>query len=80
MSCKRGVYSSAVIKKRRYWPRHVKGNDVIQHFDNKKIGSYDALPGQLDGVPFHLVCMKEENYVMNLMSTYGTMREVKTAH
>ena len=77
---KKGLYSSAVIKKRRYWPAGVKGDDVINHFEDKEIGSYDALPGELDGVPFHLVCMKEENYVMNLMSTYGTMKEVKTAH
>ena len=57
---KKGLYSSAVIKKRRYWPAGVKGDDVINHFKDKEIGSYDALPGELDSVPFNLVCIKEK--------------------
>ena len=32
-----------------------------------------ALQGKLDGVPFHAVGMKEEDYVMTLMSQYGTL-------
>ena len=29
--------------------------------------------GKLDGVQFHLHCMREPDYIMSLMSTYGTM-------
>ena len=35
-----------------------------------------ALQGQLDGVPFHVFCMKEEDYVSMLMSTYGTQEQM----
>ena len=30
----------------------------------------------LDGVPFHISGMKEPDYVMQIMSTYGTMLEL----
>ena len=36
----------------------------------------DAWPGVMDGIPFHILCMKEPNYVMSLMTTYGTVELV----
>jgi len=67
-----GVFAAALIKKRRYWPKHVDGDAIAAHFADKEIGYTDALPGELDGVPFHLFCMKEPDYIMSIMSTYGT--------
>ena len=67
-----GVYASALIKKRRYWPKYVDGNAINAHFATKDVGDVDAWPGELDGVSYHLFCMKEPDYVMSLMSTYGT--------
>ena len=72
---KLGVFAHALIKKRRYWPKHVKGDDIIQHFANKEVGSADALRGQLDGVPVYIYGMKEPDYTMMLMATYGTLAE-----
>ena len=62
---KNGVYASALIKKRGYWPKYICGEDIKSHFT-------DAWAGKLDGVPFHIYTMKEPDYVMTLMSTYGT--------
>jgi hypothetical protein len=67
-----GVFASALIKKRRYWPKDVDGDAIHDHFAAKDVGDVDAWPGELDGVRFHLFCMKEPDYVMSLMSTYGT--------
>ena len=72
---KLGVFAHALIKKRQYWPKHVKGDDIIQHFANKEVGSADALRGQLDGVPVYIYGMKEPEYTMMLMATYGTLAE-----
>jgi hypothetical protein len=69
---KMGVYASALIKKRRYWPKDVNGDAIASYFDDKDVGHSDALPGEIDGVRYHLFCMKEPDYVMSLMSTYGT--------
>ena len=69
---KRGVYASALIKKRRYWPKYIKGDDIKDHFDDKEVGDCDAWKGQMDEVDFHVYAMKEPEYVMSLMSTYGT--------
>ena len=75
---KLGVFAHALIKKRRYWPKHVKGDEIIQHFANKEVGSADALRGQLDGVPVYIYGMKEPDYTMMLMATYGTWRNKVT--
>lgn len=69
---KMGVFASALIKKRRYWPKDVNGEAIAAYFEDKDVGHSDAWPGEQDGVRFHLFCMKEPDYVMSLMSTYGT--------
>ena len=33
-----GVYSSAVIKKRRYWQKYIDGEGIDQHFQTKEVG------------------------------------------
>ena len=38
-------------------------------------GETDAIRGELDGVPFYLYGMKEPDYIMQIMSTYGTLHE-----
>ena len=69
---KRGVYASALIKKRKYWPKYIKGDAIRQHFDEKAVGDCDSWNGKMEEVPFHVYAMKEPDYVMSLMSTYGT--------
>ena len=71
-----GVFASAVIKKRRYWPSLVKG-DVIEKYmneENKKIGDGDAIQGTLNGSKYNIFCFKDSTFIMKLMSTYGTLR------
>ena len=69
---KRGVYASALIKKHCYWLKYIKCDDIKSHFDDKDVGDCDAWKGQMDEVDFHLYSMKEPNYVMSIMLTYGT--------
>ena len=71
---KMGVYASALVKKRRYWPKFVKGDAIAQHFEDKPLGTTERLPGMLDGEKFDLFCMKDDGYVMTLMSTYGSLQ------
>ena len=69
---KRGVYGSALIKKRKYWPKHIKGDDINAHFDGKDVRDCDSWKGVMEEVPFHVYAMKELEYVMSSMSTYGS--------
>ena len=69
---KRGVYASALIKKRKYWPKYFKGDAIKQCVDEKAVGDCGAWKGKMEEVPFHVYAMKEPDYVMSLMSTYGT--------
>ena len=38
------------------------------------MGDADAIRGELDGIPFHIYAMKEPDYKMQIMSTYGTLK------
>ena len=69
---KKGVFASALIKNRRYWPKFIRVDDIKAHFDDKEVGATDSWAGKLDDIPFHVYAMKEPDYVMLLMSTYGT--------
>ena len=69
-----GVYASALIKKRRYWPKYIKGDDIKSYFATKVVGASDRLTGLLHDAPIDVFCQKEPNYTMMLMSTYGSLR------
>jgi hypothetical protein len=72
---KKGLFAAAVIKKRRYWPRHIDGEGINTKLKDEPVGTQTALPGVLDDVRFHVFCLKEQEYTMMIMSTYGTMEE-----
>jgi len=70
------VFSSAVIKKRKYWPKHIDGEKIKEYFKDKIVGDVDSIGGTIDGHSFDIFCMKDEPYVSMIMSTYGTNRRV----
>ena len=73
---KNRVYTTALIKKRRYLPKYICGEDIKSHFADKEVGMTDAWAGKLVGVPFHIYAMKEPDYIMSLMSTYETNQQI----
>ena len=73
---KRGCFAHALIKKRRYWLKYIPGDDIIAHFADKEISDADAISRILEEVPFYTVRMKEPDYVMQIMTTYGTMKQL----
>ena len=80
---KKGVFAAALIKKQCYWPKYIPGDAIITHFWDMEIGASEALQGELDNVKFHIVGMKEHDYGMMIMTTYGTLAEFvdkKTLH
>ena len=70
---KKGVYASVMIKKRRYWHKHVAGDSIKGYMATKDIGVCEWLPGILDGQPFDIYALKEPDYVLTMMSTYGSL-------
>ena len=68
---KMGVSLSAPVKKRRHWPSHVKGDKIKEKMMNLDVGIIRRLPGELDVESFDLFFLKETDYGILLMSTYG---------
>ena len=73
---KKGVFGQALIKKRRYWPKFIPGDEIDQAFQDKEIGATGVCEVKLDsGEPLKVFCFKEPDYVMKIMSSFGTLNE-----
>eukprot|EP00957_Ditylum_brightwellii_P118629 9048388-Ditylum_brightwellii.AAC.1 len=68
-----GVYASALIKKRCYWPKHINGPGIQSFSEDTAIGYHARLPGVLDGAGFDIFGLKEPEYTVVVMSTYGQL-------
>ena len=69
---KKGVFGHALIKKRRYWPKYIDGDEAAHHFDSKEVGDVNCRDGMLDGVHVRLFGMNDPDYTSLIMSTYGS--------
>ena len=69
----KGVFVAALIKKRRYWPANIKGDAIDAHFVSKEVGTVYAVKQVEYGVAYHVFFMKDPDYIMKLMKTYGTL-------
>ena len=70
---KKGIFASALVKKRRYWPKYIAGDKIKEDFKDVAVGVTRRLPGELNGEKFDLFCLREPDYVMILISTYGSL-------
>ena len=75
---RRGVYSCALIKKRRFWPTGVPGEAMDSYMEAKEVGDVDAVQGCIDGVTYNLWAMKEPDYTMKMMATSGSLMADET--
>ena len=73
----KGVFGSALIKKRRCQPKGVPEEDIIWHMKNKKVGDLDAVPGSIRGKSYRIMDIKDTNYVMLTMKTYGKLENLE---
>ena len=69
------VFAGALIKKRCYWPKNVPGDAIDEYFKDKEVREVDLLKGTLDDITYNILCMKEPDYVMKIMSTYEGLLE-----
>jgi hypothetical protein len=51
---KLGVFSGALIKKRRYWPHYIAGDAIDAHMATKSVGDSDAVEGSLDDTQYNV--------------------------
>ena len=68
----KGVFSSALIKKRKHWPTLIKGSKIDSEMVCYEIGKTASIKGTLDNIRYNIFCLKEElDYVCKLMATYN---------
>ena len=50
----KGVFAAAVIKKRRYWPRYIKGDAINEHMEDLEVGECDCVCGNMESIKYHV--------------------------
>jgi hypothetical protein len=73
---KRGVYGQAIVKKRKFWPKFVPGDHIIDHFKTAALGTTETYKQTLDGEEFLVHCYRDDKYVCKMMSCHGLLDEV----
>ena len=75
------MYGESLIKKQRYWPRNVPGDDIDKHFEGKEVIVVDCLETKIDeGKAFKIHCMKEPEYVMKMMALWMALNNLEGAN
>ena len=66
-------FGTALIKKHRYLPANIKGDATDAPLASKEVVNVDTVKQVEYGVAYHVFCMKDPDYVMKLMTAYGTL-------
>ena len=66
----------STYEKRRYWPKHVKGEEIKEHFSDKEVGYVDAIQCKLDGQDMHILGCTEPDYVLIFMTSFGSLKRI----
>lgn len=69
----KGVYSTSVVKKKRYWPKGIDGDRMDNELRDEPIGTAKCLRGEYDGEPFHLGGLRDSKHTLKLATTHGAM-------
>ena len=72
-----GVFGQSLIKKRKYWPKGVPGEQIDKYFEGKPLGFVKTLRQDMEGIPFNVHCTRDDRFVTKLMSTHGLLAEVE---
>lgn len=57
----------------------MKGDVIDSHVNaTKEVGEVATIKGNMDDVKYNLLCVKDTDYVLKLMTTYGTLDEDMT--
>ena len=76
----KGVLGSALIKKRRYCPKGVTAQAIIQHTQNKDVGDVEAVQGSIRGDIYNIMAINDPEYAALMMKTYGTLENLEGSH
>ena len=71
------VFGQFLIKKCRYWPQQVPGDQIDAYMNGKELGTVESFVQMLGPTPFYIHCCRDTDYVTKIMSTHGTLDEVE---
>ncbi len=72
-----GVHGQFLIKKRRYWPKHVPGDYIDAYMMAKPLGATETFVQELGGIQFFVYCTRDSDYIPKIMSTHGMLEEIQ---
>ena len=68
---------SELIKKRSYCPKGVPEEEIIWNIQNKEVGDVDTVQGSIRGKIYHIMSIKETDYVMLMKKSNGMLEHLE---
>jgi hypothetical protein len=72
-----GIHRQFLIKKRKYWPKHVPGNYIDEYMATKLLSHMETFVQVIEGKRFLVHCTKDQDYVTKIMSTHGVLDKIQ---
>ena len=72
-----GVHGQFLIKKRRYWPKHIPGDYIDAYMMAKPVGTTKTFMQELGGLKFFVYCTQYADYITKIMSMHGVLEEIQ---
>ena len=72
---RKGLFSTCVIKKRKYWPAGTEAEEIIQHMQGKPVGYHTTREGKsnkFSDVPVWIGSMVDSNHTSIMANTWST--------
>ena len=71
----KGVYGQFLIKKRRYWPKYVPGDQIDKHMRAKGLGETATYMQDVEGMRFLVHCCRDADWTTKIMSTHRVLND-----
>ncbi len=70
---KHGVFAFAIVKKRRYWPKNIPGEELLEKTISLPLGGTVARVGKLDGENIVICGLRDNCFAILAVSSFGTL-------
>jgi hypothetical protein len=72
-----GLHGQFLIKKRKYWLKHIPGDYIDEYMAMKPLGHTETFVQVIEGKWFLVHCTKDRDYVTKIMSMHGVLDEIQ---
>lgn len=72
----KGLFGTCVIKKKRFWPRGIRGEDILTHMHGRDVGTLQVQTGDFQGAAMWVGALADSKHTSIMANTWATTSRV----